>query len=261
MKRRATDQRTKLVSELEQSLAPIKNQTTVHYQEVLDLLRAFAEQVEKLINGSKGVGAEVSIELGHLLDQGHEHRVVVRAPSVGFSDYLLRAFIPPQGYPVTLDVLAEVDRSCDGPDALVGALVELSKQPDLQRQLATIRGMLAAEPERPKATSGGVAERRSKRGANVTPTRRSTNAAPSGSKRSPQELAQIEEEVYAYIQSNPNQGVEQIAKALQIPTKELNLPLRKLRESKKISSQGQRRATRYTASRKPARTPRRLPGL
>lgn len=176
MKRRAIDQRTKLVSELEQSLAPIKNQTTAHYQEVIDLLRAFAEQVEKLINGSKEGGAEVSIELGHLLEQGQEHRVVVRAPSVGFSDYLLRAFIPPQGYPVVLDVLAEADHTCATAGALVAALVEHSRQPDLQRQLAAVRGMLAAVPKQPKAIRGGAAPRRSKRSTKVTSKRRSTGA-------------------------------------------------------------------------------------
>ena len=68
-----------------------------------------------------------------------------------------------------------------------------------------------------------------------------------GEKRSPQQLAQITQQVHGYIKSNPGQGVEQIAKALQTSTKELTLPIRKLLASKKISSKGQRRATRYSS--------------
>jgi len=68
-----------------------------------------------------------------------------------------------------------------------------------------------------------------------------------GEKRTPQALAQITEQVYNYIRSNGGQGVEQIAKALQTSTKELTLPIRKLIADKKISSKGQKRATRYSA--------------
>lgn len=67
-----------------------------------------------------------------------------------------------------------------------------------------------------------------------------------GEKRTPQELAGIVEGLYNYIKSNPGQGVEQIAKGLNTATKELTLPIRKLIAEKKISSKGQKRATRYS---------------
>jgi hypothetical protein len=66
-----------------------------------------------------------------------------------------------------------------------------------------------------------------------------------GEKRTPQQLSQITEQLYNYIKSNGGQGVEAIAKALATPTKELTLPIRKLIREKKISSKGQKRATRY----------------
>jgi hypothetical protein len=66
-----------------------------------------------------------------------------------------------------------------------------------------------------------------------------------GEKRTPQQLAQITEQVFGYIKSNGGQGVEQIAKALSTSTKELTLPIRKLLGEKKIGSKGQKRATRY----------------
>jgi hypothetical protein len=66
-----------------------------------------------------------------------------------------------------------------------------------------------------------------------------------GEKRTPQQLAQLTDQVYSHIKSNPGQGVEQIAKALQTSTKELTLPIRKLLVDKKVGSKGQKRATRY----------------
>ena len=56
---------------------------------------------------------------------------------------------------------------------------------------------------------------------------------------------QNEHQVGNHIKSNPGQGVEQIAKALGTSTKELTLPIRKLLGDKKITSKGQKRATRY----------------
>ena len=66
-----------------------------------------------------------------------------------------------------------------------------------------------------------------------------------GEKRSPVLLAQVTDQVGNHIKSNPGQGVEQIAKALGTTTKELTLPIRKLLGDKKITSKGQKRATRY----------------
>jgi DNA-binding NtrC family response regulator len=66
-----------------------------------------------------------------------------------------------------------------------------------------------------------------------------------GEKRSPALLAQVTEQVFNHVKSNAGQGVEQIAKALGTSTKELTLPIRKLLADKKITSKGQKRATRY----------------
>ena len=66
-----------------------------------------------------------------------------------------------------------------------------------------------------------------------------------GEKRSPQLLAQVTDQVANHIKTSPGQGVEQIAKALSTTTKELTLPIRKLLADKKITSKGQKRATRY----------------
>lgn len=141
----ASTQRKKLVDGLKKSFAPVKEQTTDRYREAVDLLHAFAEQVAELINQPNGARAEIKVELGHLVSQGQEHRVAIRAPEIGLSNYVLRAFVPFDGYPVVLDMFEEGDRSCGSAESLVAALVELSRQPAMQQRLAAIRSALADE--------------------------------------------------------------------------------------------------------------------
>jgi hypothetical protein len=102
----------------------------------------------------------------------------------------------------------------------------------------------ARKPGRPPKVAAGVeAEKVRAKGRAPKPVVAPKRKA--GEKRTPQQLAQITDQVYNYIKSNGGQGVEQIAKALATSTKELTLPIRKLLAEKKIGSKGQKRATRY----------------
>ncbi len=66
-----------------------------------------------------------------------------------------------------------------------------------------------------------------------------------GEKRTKKELARLTDRLAGYVQSNKGQGIEAIARGLGVETRELTLPVKKLLASKRISSQGQKRATRY----------------
>ena len=66
-----------------------------------------------------------------------------------------------------------------------------------------------------------------------------------GEKRPPAELAKLVDKLGDYIKSHPGQRMEAIGKALAVPTKELNLPIKKLLAAKKIKTQGHKRATEY----------------
>jgi predicted transcriptional regulator len=68
---------------------------------------------------------------------------------------------------------------------------------------------------------------------------------PPGAKRPPAELAKLTEKLGEYIKENPGLRMEAIARALATPTRELNLPIKKLLASKKIRFEGHKRATEY----------------
>jgi hypothetical protein len=77
------------------------------------------------------------------------------------------------------------------------------------------------------------------------PARAAKPTRKKGEKRSKEELAAMTQRVLDHIKSASGQGVEQIAKDLGTTTKELTLPIRKLLVEKKITSKGEKRATKY----------------
>jgi hypothetical protein len=68
----------------------------------------------------------------------------------------------------------------------------------------------------------------------------------SGVKRDPKVLEALVEKLFDYIKSNPGQRIEAISAGLGIPSKELNLPIKKLFKEGSISKKGAKRATSYS---------------
>lgn len=66
-----------------------------------------------------------------------------------------------------------------------------------------------------------------------------------GGKRDPKALEALVSKLHSAIKSKPGQRVEEIARSLGTSTKELMLPMRKLRAAKKVQMKGTRRAARY----------------
>ncbi len=129
------DLRKKLADGLAKALAPAQDPPTPKYLEIRELLNDFAHQLQDLI----GVGVTVTVDVGYFVSKGQEHRLAIRAPSLGFSDYILRAFIPLKGYPVELDVFEETDTICRNADDLVSALIGFTKKKHVQTQLTALR--------------------------------------------------------------------------------------------------------------------------
>ncbi len=68
-----------------------------------------------------------------------------------------------------------------------------------------------------------------------------------GGKRTPDEIDATAAHVLAYVERSPGQGVEQMARDLDISTRELTLPIKKLLADGRISTKGHKRATKYFA--------------
>ena len=100
----------------------------------------------------------------------------------------------------------------------------------------------------PKAAARPAAKAAAKPAAPVSKAAVSKKASQKrapGEKRPPAELAKLTDKLGDYIKANPGRRMEAIGKALGMPTRELNLPIKKLLAGKKIRSEGHKRATEY----------------
>jgi len=64
-------------------------------------------------------------------------------------------------------------------------------------------------------------------------------------RRTPAQLARLTDRLLAEVTSQPGRRIEEIAKSMAVPTKELVIPTRRLLDDNQIASKGTRRATRY----------------
>jgi hypothetical protein len=79
-------------------------------------------------------------------------------------------------------------------------------------------------------------------------TRKSPRAVSSSgrkAKRSPEELEALGKALLKEITKNPGRRMEEIAEAMDVTTKDLVLPVRKLWDEKQIKAKGAKRATKY----------------
>jgi hypothetical protein len=83
------------------------------------------------------------------------------------------------------------------------------------------------------------------RAAAASPGSRAEKARSKGQKRTPEDLAQLVDQLLNTVKTAPGQRMEQIAKTLKTSTQELALPAKKLIAEKKIRTKGERRATKY----------------
>ncbi len=91
---------------------------------------------------------------------------------------------------------------------------------------------------------GGVVGKRSS-GARNGAAKAARNEA--GGKRTPEQIEKLALQLLAYLDKNPEQRSEQIAKAIKLTTGELVLPIKRLLAEKKIKAKGKARGTTYTA--------------
>ncbi len=69
----------------------------------------------------------------------------------------------------------------------------------------------------------------------------------SGAKRSPAQLERLQEAVLETITLNPGLRIEALSEVMNVSSRDLTLPIRKLLGARKIKKKGQKRATSYFA--------------
>jgi hypothetical protein len=131
-------------------------------------------------------------------------------------------------------------------ESFAGELAELIRKTALESVTEALGGAAGLAPSARQRGSKGLGE--------AAPRER-------GGKRTPEEIVETTRLVEEFVGRSPGQGVEQIAKALGLPTKELTLPIKKLIAARAVMTEGQKRATKYyPASAEAAPAPARSQG-
>lgn len=132
--------------------------------------------------------------------------------------------------------------------SFVSDLEGLVRSAALEAAQAALRGTSVAR----KAPSSAPARKATTKPAKATVAKPATPSKPSGvvaktkgSRRSAEDVAASARAIKAHLSANPGQGVEAIAKALGVPSKDLALPIINLLGAKNIRKEGQKRGTRY----------------
>jgi hypothetical protein len=79
------------------------------------------------------------------------------------------------------------------------------------------------------------------------PTPMPPSALAKGEKRSPKAIAATVEALFDAVKASPGMRIEQLSNLLDIPTRDLMLPMRKLIAARSVKKTGQKRATSYFA--------------
>jgi hypothetical protein len=136
-------------------------------------------------------------------------------------------------------VLAHVESFVLELDQLVRqAVIELVEQA-LARSIRD-SGSARGSGGRTAAAKGTAAAKRASQAAAAV-------RAKKGGRRTDAELETLTASLLRYIEKHPGSRMEQIAKGMNVPSKELNLPLAKLRAERSLKVKGQKRATAYFA--------------
>jgi hypothetical protein len=111
------------------------------FGQVLDDFRALAARLQGLLAPGSIV---VRVEPGYVTKLGQQLRVVVAIPSREFEDVLFRAYVPPGGFPVSLDFFGEDVVECADDAALEREVTGFLGRDEMRTRLDALR-RLASE--------------------------------------------------------------------------------------------------------------------
>lgn len=132
----------KLNEKIAEVLKDVREEEASAYDQALRKLRDLAAAVEASLSPGPG-SIEVRIEPGHRVNLGQQYRFVFLVPRVQFRDVLFRAYIPGEGFPVTLDLFDDKHPKCDTLEALETEIIDFLKHRDVKQRLLSLKDMAA----------------------------------------------------------------------------------------------------------------------
>jgi len=106
------------------------------YQQALKSLRDAVAAIGEALDAAE---LRVALEPGHLVGMGQQFNVLTQIERRGFRDVLFRAYIPTDGWPVSLDLFDDDFVSCQDEDALRKAIGGFIGRQEIRQRLRTLK--------------------------------------------------------------------------------------------------------------------------
>lgn len=110
------------------------------FRQAVGKLRELAEAVEASFTANT---VRVHVEAGHRVNYGQQYNFVVYVDKAKLRDVLFRAYVPPDGFPVTLD-LFDIERpECNDVGELENKVLDFLAHKDVKTRILEIRELAA----------------------------------------------------------------------------------------------------------------------
>ncbi len=113
------------------------------YEQAMSVLREVAKGIEVSLSGGQPGVVQVVLEPGFRVNMGQQYRVRILVPKHNLSDTLFRAYVPMDGFPVTLDLFDEQSPSCPDADSLKRTLLDFLRHRDVRLRFLEIQKLAA----------------------------------------------------------------------------------------------------------------------
>jgi hypothetical protein len=109
------------------------------YIEMETRLRQIADFLQSQIDPTRAK-AQVAVEPGHLINAGQQFNLVVNIPSLNrYREPLLRAYVPPSGKPVMLDLIGDEPETVSTPAELEERVIEFLSRKPIRNMIRTLK--------------------------------------------------------------------------------------------------------------------------
>ena len=106
------------------------------HEAVVAALTQIGKQLEAGLSSAR---LTVSVEPGYSVNLGRQWRVVIRIPATSVEQVLFKAYIPLEGYPVTLDFYSDEPTVCRNNEEMEKEIAAFVQKPEIGSQLAELK--------------------------------------------------------------------------------------------------------------------------
>jgi hypothetical protein len=111
-------------------------------RQAYEALRNIADGIQVTLSKGRAGKLKVGLEPGYVTNLGQQLRLRLSIPARKWEETLLRAYIPPDGFPVNLDLGEEEPVPCRNTAELEEAVLKFLKKPEIDSRLTIVRESL-----------------------------------------------------------------------------------------------------------------------